>query len=91
MNGPLPVPIDLEDEKEVLIALEYTIKKREDIRQRAFMIDLKISTLQRKLLSLQRKRILSESPEEKRIRLLMIKTGLPEDEIRKGLELIGKD
>lgn len=82
---------DIEDEKEVFMALEYAIKKREDVRQKAFMIDLEISTLQRKLLGLQRKRILSETPEEKRIRLLVIKTGLPEDEIRKGLELIGKD
>ena len=81
---------DMTNEKEVFVALEHAIKRREGIRQRAFMIDLEISTLQRRLLSLQRKRILSETPKEKKIRLLVRKTGLPEDEIRKGLELIGR-
>jgi len=80
-----------EQESETKRELEQILERKKGLQMEVLRMTERAAKLQRKLLSIQEKIILLESPEEKKIRRLMYLTNATREQVVKAVELMSDE
>jgi len=80
-----------EQESEIKQELEQILERKKGLQMEVLRMTERAAKLQRKLLAIQEKIILFESPEEKKIRRLMYLTNATREQVVKAVELMSDE